>query len=352
MSSQPVGSVEPLLSVRDLVIEFDTPDGPIRAVHGISFDVMPGEVFCIVGESGSGKSLTMLAVMGLLPAAAHIRSGEIRFRGEELRGMPASKMREIRGNHLAMVFQDPMTALNPVVSIGRQLSNTIKLHAPGLSRGQRRARAVDLLAAVRVPNAAARYSEYPNQFSGGMRQRALIAMAMAHSPQLLIADEPTTALDVTVQAQVLEVLSELRQANGASMVLITHDLGLVAEVADRVLVMYGGRVMEVSSVEDIFARPRHPYTAGLLASVLEDPDADTAFAIPGSPPTLGRQPSGCVFHTRCALRQGRSECVEHEPALRTLPNGRAVACHFADEVGDLMPIVTADAARDLQEATP
>ena len=275
---------EPVLSIRDLVIEFDSKNGPLRAVDGVSFDVREGEVLCIVGESGSGKSLTMLAVMGLLPVGARIASGSIVFRGQELVGMPDKQRRKIRGRDLAMVFQDPMTSLNPVMRVGAQVAEMIRLHRKDLSKTQVRARVIELLELVRIPNAEARYKNYPHEFSGGMRQRAVIAMSMAHNPALLIADEPTTALDVTIQAQVLGVLREVRADTGSSMALITHDLGVVAEVADRVVVMYGGRVMETGTVFEIFEQPKHPYTVGLLASTLRAGTEDDE-GVRGSGPT-------------------------------------------------------------------
>jgi oligopeptide/dipeptide ABC transporter ATP-binding protein len=322
---------EPLLSVSDLVVEFDTPAGPARAVDGMSFEVYPHELLCIVGESGSGKSMTMLAAIGLLPAAARLASGQISYKGRDLRSLPPREMRRLRGRELAMIFQDPMTSLNPTIRVGKQVGEMITLHEPKASRAEVRRRVIDLLGQVNIPRPERRYSAYPHQFSGGMRQRAMIAMAMAHSPALLIADEPTTALDVSIQAQVLQVLRQMRERTGSAMVLITHDLGVVAETADRVVVMYGGRIMETGTVHEVFHDPRHPYTVGLLAGLLHLGEAGaSAYTIPGQPPTLTSRPPGCPFHPRCGLRNGREICASITPSLADSQSGR-VACHFAGE---------------------
>ena len=335
-SAQPA---QPVLSVRDLVVAFDTPQGRMTAVDGVSFDLYPDEVLAIVGESGSGKSVTMLAAMGLLPQEAEVVSGSVAFRGREVIGQSSAQWRQMRGRDMAMVFQDPMTSLNPVMRIGTQLRKAIAQHATGLSRSQIRDRAVELLRLVRIPNAEQQLSCYPHQFSGGMRQRVIIAMAMAHRPPVLIADEPTTALDVTIQAQVLDVLSRIRAEEASSMVLITHDLGVVAEVADRVVVMYGGTVMETGTVEEIFDRPHHPYTKGLLASSLSVADPDEPVrGIPGAPPRLGHRPGGCVFHPRCDVGRGRAACSDDVPTLGARTGSEGIssrhlsACHFADEL--------------------
>jgi peptide/nickel transport system ATP-binding protein len=325
-------SAEPILAVRDLVIDFDLPGGPVRVIDGVSFEVFPNEVVCIVGESSSGKSVTMLAVIGLLPSAARIVSGEIFFQGRDLRTLSRSEMRRLRGGSLSMIFQDPMTSLNPVIRIGRQIAEMIRLHRPDLSRAEVRQQVVQLLTEVGVPNAEARSTAYPHEFSGGMRQRAMIAMAMANNPLLLIADEPTTALDVTIQAQVIDVLREMQQRHGSAMVLITHDLGVVAETADRVVVLYCGRVMETGTVDQIFEDPRHPYTAGLMASLLRiDTDAESLYMIRGQPPDAASRPSGCPFHPRCGLARS-PDCVELTPELVLRAGMRRVACHFHEEV--------------------
>ena len=354
MSGQP--DREALLSVRDLVVEFASPDGFHRAVNGVSFDLYPDEVLGVVGESGSGKSVTMLAVMGLLPAArARVAGGEIWFRGRNLLQMPRKEFRALRGGDLSMIFQDPMTSLNPVRRVGSQIAEAIRLHRPGLSRSQVRDRVVELLGVVGVPAPERRYRQYPHEYSGGMRQRAMIAMAIANEPLVLIADEPTTALDVTIQAQVLDVLAEVRGHTGASMVMITHDLGLVAETADRVAVMYGGRVMELTGVEEIFTAPRHPYTVGLLASLPRlDSSAEFLYSIPGQPPGIRNRPTGCVFHPRCGMRQERADCIDAVPALIPVDQSgpgvpHTAACHFAAETGAWRQRVSTD---ELEDANP
>ncbi|WP_062520187.1 ABC transporter ATP-binding protein [Demequina silvatica] len=323
---------QPLLKVEDLVVEFDSTSGPVRAVDGVSFEVHEEEVFCIVGESGSGKSVTMLAVMGLLPENARIAGGSITFRGRDMASLTVSELNAIRGRDVAMVFQDPMTSLNPVRRVGWQIDEMLRIHRKDLSRTQRADRVHELLRSVGVADVEEKARAFPHQWSGGMRQRAMIAMAMAHSPALLVADEPTTALDVTVQAEIMKVLAEVRRENRTSMILITHDLGLVAQVADRIVVMYSGRVAEQGDVFDIFDRPSHPYTAGLLASVLgESSKADRAYAIPGNPPSPQNRPPGCAFSARCALAQGRDMCTGSVPVPVQLATGHSAACHFAHE---------------------
>ncbi len=323
----------PLLEVNNLVVEFDSSSGPVRAVDGVTFMVFPDEVFCLVGESGSGKSVTMLAVMGLLPPNARITNGEILFRGQDLRRMPTRELNKIRGRDLAMIFQDPMTSLNPVRTIGSQIAEMIRLHRRDLTRAEVRGRVVELLRGVGVADASERARAYPHQWSGGMRQRAMIAMAMAHSPSLLVADEPTTALDVTIQAQVMDLLAEVRARSSASMIMITHDMGLVAQVADRVVVMYSGRMVESGTVFDVFDNPSHPYTVGLLASVLQSGTVERrAYAIPGSPPSPQHRPAGCAFNPRCGLSSGRTPCHTEQPLLLTVTPTQSAACHFAAEV--------------------
>jgi oligopeptide/dipeptide ABC transporter ATP-binding protein len=320
------------LTVEDLAVEFRTEDGIARALDGVSFTVEAGETVAIVGESGSGKSVTALAVLGLLrrPPARIVR-GSVRFRDRELLGLSRTELRKIRGKDAAMVFQDPMTALNPVQRVGKQIAEAIRLHSP-VSKQHAMARAVDLLGLVGMAQPATRARQYPHEFSGGMRQRAMIAMAIANDPALLIADEPTTALDVTIQAQVLSLLRTAQQETGAATVLITHDLGVVAEMAERVLVMYAGRIVEQADVRSLFASPRHPYTVGLLNSIPRlDVESQALTPIPGSPPSLLAPPPGCPFAPRCTLRQGRAECVAERPVLREV-DGHATACHFAEEL--------------------
>ncbi len=327
-------STAPILMVRDLVVDFEMPEGPVRVIDGVSFDVYPHEVLCIVGESSSGKSVTMLAVMGLLPRAGRIVSGQILFKGRDLRAARPAELSRMRGGELAMIFQDPMTSLNPVIRVGKQIGEIIRQHNRRLDRRAVRARVVQLLKQVEIPNAEARVAAYPHEFSGGMRQRAMIAMAMANDPDLLIADEPTTALDVTIQAQVLNVLRKMRESRESALVLITHDLGVVAETADRVVVMYCGRVMETGSVEQIFNDPRHPYTAGLMASVLRiDAPVGDLHMIKGQPPIATKRPSGCPFHPRCGLARS-PRCETEVPALRSIGEGHLAACHFAEETPD------------------
>jgi peptide/nickel transport system ATP-binding protein len=338
----------PILQVRDLVIEVPSKDGVTRLVDGASFDVHPHEVFGIVGESGSGKSLTMLAVMGLLPFPVRMTGGEVVLNGRKLTGLSLEEMRAFRGKSISMIFQDPMTSLNPVLRIGWQIAEAVRLHNPDMSKGAIRRRVIDLLDLVGIPDPERRFRQFPNEFSGGMRQRAMIAVAMANEPDLLIADEPTTALDVTIQAQVMQVLAEVRSRTGAAMVLITHDLGLVAEVADRVVVMYGGRMMERSAVGVTFAQPRHPYTVGLIASLPRiDGNVAELYSIPGQVPDLSKRPSGCVFHPRCGLSNGRAPCRETIPEFRQIErDDHRVACHFAEET----PGWAAQEARRLEAA--
>ncbi len=328
------GAAGPVLSVRELTVELALPGGPARVVEGVSFEVRPGEVFGIVGESGCGKSVTMLAVMGLLPAGRmRVAAGEIRLRGRDLLALTEHKMRAERGRRMAMIFQDPMTSLNPVLRVGSQIAEAIRLHQPQFSRGAVRGRVAELLALVGVPDPERRSLQYPHEFSGGMRQRVMIAMAMANDPDLLIADEPTTALDVTIQAQVMEVLARVRGRTGAAMILVSHDLGLVAETVDRVAVMYGGRIVEMGGVEEVFDRPCHPYTAGLMASLPRlDAAHESLYSIPGQPPRPGERAPGCVFHPRCGLHRGRAPCVERVPPFAAAAPTHRAACHFWDEV--------------------
>jgi oligopeptide/dipeptide ABC transporter ATP-binding protein len=315
----------PLLEVTDLNVRFPTQDGLVHAVRGVSYALASGEVLGIVGESGSGKSVTSLAVMGLLPASARI-TGSVRYRGQELLGQKDPAMSRVRGKGVSMIFQDPMTSLDPVYKVGYQIEETLRVHDRQLSRQAARARATELLELVGIPNAAARTESYPHEFSGGMRQRVVIAIAIANQPDVVIADEPTTALDVTVQAQILEVLGTALEETGAAMVLITHDLGVVAGIADRVLVMYAGRPVEIGSVEDIYYEPRMPYTLGLLGSLprLDSSTRERLTPIVGSPPSLVNMPPGCPFAPRCPLHI--PECDAAEPPLFQVGRGHSAAC--------------------------
>jgi oligopeptide/dipeptide ABC transporter ATP-binding protein len=326
---------EPVLSIKDLVVEFTTEDGVVQAVDGITYDLYPGETLGIVGESGSGKSVSTMSLLGLIPQPpGRIVRGSAMFQGKDLLKMSKKDLRRIRGNDLAMIFQDPMTSLNPVLKIGFQIAEAVKTHNPGVKDAAANRRAVDLLKIVGVPNPERRVDQYPHEFSGGMRQRAMIAMAIANEPSVLIADEPTTALDVTIQAQILEVLKKAQQETEAATILITHDLGLIAELADRVIVMYAGKVVEVGDVNTIFASPRHPYTVGLMDSLPKlTAEEEWLRPIPGQPPSLISRPPGCPFHPRCFLSQGRARCREEEPPLRPIDeSAHLTACHFAEEL--------------------
>lgn len=322
---------QPLLSVRGLVTEFVTPTGVIHAVNDVSFDVHAGETVGVVGESGSGKSVAVRSVLGLVPQPpGRIVAGEAIFEGRDLLRLGENALSAIRGREIAVIFQDPGTSLNPVLTVGRQIAEALRVHQ-NMSRAVARRRSVELLQLVGIPSAEARIDDYPHQYSGGMRQRAMIAMAMANGPKLLIADEPTTALDVTTQAQVLDVLKRAQQETQAATILITHDLGLIAEMADRVVVMYAGRVFETGSVFDIFHRPRHPYTKGLLASLPRiDTELERLHAIRGAPPTT--LPPGCAFHPRCDLSAGRVRCAEEIPRRNEVGIGHYSACHFHNEL--------------------
>ncbi|MEV6579565.1 ABC transporter ATP-binding protein [Streptomyces sp. NPDC051582] len=324
----------PLLEVRDLSVTFTTPRGPVRAVDSLGFTVEAGRTLGIVGESGSGKSVTSLAVMGLHRGAEV--GGSIALAGQELTGMSEKQLSRLRGRKMAMIFQDPLSSLHPYYTVGEQIAEHFRVHFKA-GRAAARKRAVDMLGEVGIPEPARRAGEYPHQFSGGMRQRAMIAMALACEPDLLIADEPTTALDVTVQAQILELIARLQQERGLGVVMITHDLGVVARVAHEVLVMYGGRAAEQAGVDELFAGPAHPYTRGLLDSLprLDDADDEPLRAIPGSPPSLLTPAPGCAFAPRCGLAAAgsadqRGRCATERPELR--PHGagpRTAACHFA-----------------------
>ncbi|MFF9758409.1 ABC transporter ATP-binding protein [Streptomyces caelestis] len=322
-----------LLEVRDLRVEFHTRDGVAKAVDGVSYGVDAGETLAVLGESGSGKSVTAQAVMGILDVPpGRITGGEVVFRGRDLLKLKEDERRKVRGAEMAMIFQDALSSLNPVLSVGDQLAEMFTVHR-GMSRRHARARAVELMDRVRIPAARERAGQYPHQFSGGMRQRIMIAMALALEPALIIADEPTTALDVTVQAQVMELLAELRRELGMGLILITHDLGVVADVADRIAVMYAGRIVESAPVHDVYKAPAHPYTRGLLDSVPRlDLKGRELRAIKGLPPNLTRVPPGCAFHPRCPL--ARDVCRTDEPPLYEVSATRGSACHFWRECLD------------------
>src|SRR3954471_3217274 len=320
------GAGEPLLQVRDLSVRFRTEDGRLSAVDGVSFDAHAGELLAVVGESGCGKSVTAMALSGLLPRSATV-TGSVKLGGVELVGADAGTLRRARGGQIAYIFQEPMTSLNPVFTVGRQISEVLRVHE-GMNKKQALDRAAELLDLVGIPSARERLKHYPHQLSGGLRQRVMIAMAVACNPRVLVADEPTTALDVTVQAGILDVLRDLRDRLGAAVVLITHDLGVVADVADRVMVMYAGRVVERSEVHELFARPRHHYTLGLLGAVparrVTGSD-ERLREIPGLVPTLAEQPDACTFAERCPAAD--DQCRNHRPPLDRAPESQhEVAC--------------------------
>jgi peptide/nickel transport system ATP-binding protein len=320
-----------LLEVENLQTHFRTPDGVNRAVDGVSFHVDEGETLAIVGESGCGKSVTANSILRLIPEPPGRIAGVIRFQGTDLLKLSERAMRAIRGNDISMIFQEPMTSLNPVLTVGRQLGETLRLHQ-GLDKRAAEGRAIDMLALVGIPEPRRRVREYPHQMSGGMRQRVMIAMALACNPKLLIADEPTTALDVTIQAQILELMADLKRKVGAAIVLITHDLGVVAEVAERVMVMYAGRKVEEAPVAQLFRSPRHPYTQGLLGAVPKLGSSLTGTQsrlaeIPGLVPSLKERIPGCVFAGRCRL--ATDLCRDVAPALETKAPGHVAACHYA-----------------------
>jgi oligopeptide/dipeptide ABC transporter ATP-binding protein len=338
MNASGVG--EPLLSVRGLAVSVATAHGRVRVLDDVSFDVPNESVVALVGESGSGKSLSALAILRLLPSpVVQIEAGQILWRGVDLLAAPETRLEQLRGSEIAMIFQEPMTALNPVYTIGTQIAEVLGIHGRARGRAARK-RAVELLAQVGIPEPALRAESFPHELSGGMRQRALIAMALACEPKLLIADEPTTALDVTVQAQILDLLMRLQQELHMSTLFITHDLGVVAQVASSVVVLYAGRVVETAPVTDLFASPRHPYSLGLLSSIpsrtVATPGPHRLRAIPGNPHATGELPGACRFANRCALRldsiASHPLCTEREPALTQLNTQRASRCHYVAEI--------------------
>ncbi len=321
----------PLLVVEDLQVEFRTREGIARAVNGVSYSVNAGETLAVLGESGCGKSVTAQAIMGILDTPpGFVTGGQVRFRGENIFAYSSEERRKLRGAQMAMIFQDALSALNPVFSVGWQIGEMFRVHE-GTSRKDAKLKAIELMDKVKIPSAKARVNDYPHQFSGGMRQRVMIAMSIALNPALLIADEPTTALDVTVQAQVMDLLAELQRELGMGLILITHDLGVVADVADKCAVMYAGRIVEEASVEELYANPAHPYTQGLLRSIPRlDLKGHDISVIKGLPPTLTRMPTGCAFHPRCT--RARERCSSDTPPLYEIPGGRGSACHYWEEV--------------------
>jgi oligopeptide transport system ATP-binding protein len=316
--------VKPILEVENLQTSFFTRAGEVKVLDGVSFAVNEGEIVAIVGESGSGKSVTSLSIMGLLAENGRVVAGSVRFMGEELLGQSERQLQKIRGGKLSMIFQDPMTSLNPLITVGEQLMETLRSHM-GMQNQQARARAKELLGLVGIPNPDARLKQYPHEFSGGMRQRVMVAMALACDPKLIIADEPTTALDVTIQAQIMELLKDLRKKLGTAIILITHDLGVVAGTADRVIVLYGGRIAEAGSVREIYHEPSHPYTWGLLRSVprLDAGEKQRLIPIDGQPPDLMHPPAGCRFAPRCPFAMA---ICQQNPALEPVGSGHSAAC--------------------------
>nr|WP_246278573.1 ABC transporter ATP-binding protein [Phytohabitans rumicis] len=320
-----------MLEVEDLRVEFRTRDGIANVINGVTYHVDAGETLAVLGESGSGKSVTAQTIMGILDTPpGFVTGGKIRFHGKDMLQMSSEERRRIRGEGIAMVFQDALSALNPVFTVGFQVAEQFRIRR-GMSRGDAKKRAAEMLDQVQIPNAKQRVNEYPHQFSGGMRQRVMIAMSLALDPEVLIADEPTTALDVTVQAQIMDLLADLQRERQMGLILITHDLGVVADVADRIAVMYAGRIVEEGDVHELYAKPAHPYTIGLLESIPRiDEKGQQLRTIRGLPPSLLKIPSGCPFHPRCPMAQ--PVCTEKVPPLLQLGPSRASACHFAEEL--------------------
>ncbi|HNS67600.1 MAG TPA: ABC transporter ATP-binding protein, partial [Mesotoga infera] len=325
-----------LLQVKDLRTYFHTEDGIVKAVDGVTFDVYAGETLGIVGESGCGKSVTSLSVMRLLDEKGEIAGGEIIFEGKNVMAIPESQMMKIRGNDMAMIFQEPMTALNPVFTIGFQIMEAILLHQD-VNKEQARKMAIDMLRKVGIPEPEKRVDEYPHELSGGMRQRAMIAMALSCNPKLLFADEPTTALDVTIQAQILELMKSLQEQYGMALVMITHDLGVIAEMAQRVVVMYAGKVVEYAEVHTLFKKPRHPYTWGLMNAIPKlDEDREVLYNIPGVVPDPLDFPDGCRFNTRCPL--ATDKCRKEEPPLVEVDENHTSACWYVDKLVEMIKV--------------
>jgi oligopeptide transport system ATP-binding protein len=328
-SDSELPAYEHLLELDSLQVYFDTQDGVVKAVDGVSFTLNAGETLGVVGESGSGKSVTAMSILGLVPMPpGRINGGDIRFKGRSLLGMPDKELRMIRGNHIAMIFQDPLSALNPVYKVGKQVGEGLRIHR-GFSRREALEKAVELLDMVGIPNPDQRVNDYPHQFSGGMRQRAMIAMALACEPAVLIADEPTTALDVTIQAQIIELMQRMQKEHGTAIIMITHDLGVVADMADRILVMYAGKPVEYGTADQIFYEPAHPYTWGLMRSIPKRTIDDDAPLTPirGNPPSLINLPPGCAFSARCPYALDR--CSEEEPPAVQITDGHYSACFYS-----------------------
>ena len=316
-----MNATAPLLEVKDLVVEFPTRRGTLRALDHVSFSIAPGEILGVVGESGAGKSLTGAAIIGLLEPPGRIAGGEIRLRGERIDGLPAEALRRIRGKRIGAIFQDPLTSLNPLFTVGQQLVETIRAHLP-VNEAEARERAIGLLTQTGIPAPEARFGQYPHQFSGGMRQRVVIALALAAEPELIVADEPTTALDVSIQAQIIALLRRLARERGTAVMLVTHDMGVIAETCDRVAVLYAGRVAEIGPVAEVIHRPAHPYTRGLMGSIpAMDEERDELLQIDGTMPRLNAMPAGCAFHPRCPSAHER--CTQERPEL--MPAGATQA---------------------------
>lgn len=328
---------EPLLSVRNLTVEFPTRRGILTAVQDVSFDIMPGEVLGVVGESGAGKSMTGSAINGLIERPGRIAHGEVILQGRRIDNLPAAEMRKIRGRKIGMIFQDPLTSLNPLYRISEQLIETIRTHLP-LSESEARKKAIGLLDDVGIPDAGRRINDYPHQFSGGMRQRVVIALALCAGPDLVIADEPTTALDVSVQAQIIDVMKRLCAENGAAIMLVTHDMGVIAETADRVAVMYAGRIAEIGPVRDVIKDAKHPYSAGLMGAIPRlGANLDRLMQIPGAMPRLSAIPRGCAFNPRC--EHVMDKCRVDQPQPAEIAPGRQVACWLYPPQDSTTPLV-------------